>query len=67
MNKEEIEKILDEIYTEYEEDEPPTDPFVSRMERQFNVGLYRGRLGAMEKVTQRLLGKSGDKLTSQST
>ena len=64
MNKEWIIEILDKVYTEFENDTPPNGFNVR--ENEYNNGLYRGRLKAMEIITQRLTGKSGDELTSQS-
>ncbi len=56
--KEEIEKQINELYTEFENDKPTG--FANLSEQSYNNGFYQGRLTAMEKICQKLLNKSGD-------
>ena len=60
MEKEELEKTLNEIYSEFEGKKPPFE--LNKYDIQYNEGFYKGRLNAMEIVVQRLTGKSGDEL-----
>ena len=63
MEKEKIEEVLAKMYDEFENNKKP---FSYNIQEDFyNDGFYQGRLTAIEKITQELLGMGGDELKAR--